>query len=162
MLTHKSNRSDHSCVRRSKKKTMIHSFVSFWLPCDGTVQGTKVTLTSEHVQTFRAYGRPELCVPFWKSCLVSVSAQINQDVMCRALSRNILFFLSENRERPPPLPSRPCHLQDGRQQNRVLNTTSQQMFAPVQSVQTSNWIHCHVLSSAARTLGMTVIINTLV
>lgn len=62
----------------------------------------------------------------------------------------------------PPPPSASCHLENDRQENSVLNATSQQMFALVQSVQTSNRIHCHVLSLAARTLGMTVIINTLV
>lgn len=72
------------------------------------------------------------------------------------------LVLLKKREHSAPHPPRSCHLQDGRQENSVLNTTSQQMFALVQSVQTSNWIHCRVLSSAARTLGMTVIINTLV
>lgn len=78
--------------------------------------------------------------------------------MCRA----VLTASCSLKEQSPPSPHSPCHLQDGRQQNCVLDTTSQQMFAPVQSVQTSDWIHCRVLSSAARTLGMTVIINTLV
>lgn len=57
-------------------------------------------------------------------------------------------------------PRRPRHLWDAQQENGVPNATSQQMFAPVQSVQTSRRIHRRVLSSAARTLGMSVIINT--
>lgn len=78
------------------------------------------------------------------------------------LLRHLVLLKKREHSAPHPHPPRSCHLQDGRQENSVLNTTSQQMFALVQSVQTSNWIHCRVLSSAARTLGMTVIINTLV
>lgn len=107
---------------------------------------------------FRACGWPELYVWFLKHCLVRGCTQINQKVICWAVLA-VSCSLREKRALSPP---RPCHLQDGQQENSVLNTTSQQMFALVQSVQTSNWIHCHVLSSAARTLGMTVIINTLV
>lgn len=101
----------------------------------------------------RACGWPELHIG-----LVCVSIQMKQEAMSRAV--HAASWRKESTQPHPHL--RSCHLQDGQQENSVLNTTSQQMFAPVQSVQTSNWIHCHVLSSAARTLGMTVIINTLV
>lgn len=118
-----------------------------------------------HVIICRACGWPELRVCLLKGGLVCVSIQMKQEAMCRALLE-ASWKKKRKKEYSSPLTPhprpRPCHLQDGQQENSVLNTTSQQMFAPVQSVQTSNWIHCHVLSSAARTLGMTVIINTLV
>lgn len=102
------------------------------------------------------------CASYFKKAALFLSALRSTRRWCaeRFLATSCSF--SQWTETPLPPHSRPCHLQDGRQQNRVLDTTSQQMFAPVQSVQTSNWIHCHVLSLAARTLGMTVIINTLV
>lgn len=95
---------------------------------------------------------------FFNDALFVPVLRINQEVMWWA----VLAASCSLREKRALSPPRPCHLQDGQQENSVLNTTSQQMFALVQSVQTSNWIHCHVLSSAARTLGMTVIKNTLV
>lgn len=105
------------------------------------------------------------------ACLCHHSDRAGSDMLSSFCS--ILSHLSEKTERsapllssrslpPRPCPPRSCHLPDGRQANSVPDTTSQQMFALVQSVQTSNWIHCHVLSAAARTLGMTAIINTLV
>lgn len=44
------------------------------------------------------------------------------------------FSLVEQTEHSAPTQHphpRPCHLQDGQQENSVLNTTSEQMFAPL-------------------------------